>query len=70
LRPTRNLEDQVSVCVSPNDRVAQLYPQASGSLFGAYYDSQGYGGGILTCLHTELLGLIPWVLILAGHAVA
>jgi hypothetical protein len=36
----------------PNDRVAQLYPQAPGSLFVAFYDLQGYGGGILTCLHT------------------
>jgi hypothetical protein len=33
--------------------VAQLYPQALGSLFVAFYDSQGYGGGILTRRHTE-----------------
>jgi hypothetical protein len=26
--------------------VAQLYPQALGSLFVTSYDSQGYGGGI------------------------
>jgi hypothetical protein len=32
--------------------VAQLYPQALGSLFVASYDSQDYGGGILTRLHT------------------
>jgi hypothetical protein len=32
--------------------VAQLYPRALGSLFIASYDSQGYGGGILTRLHT------------------
>jgi hypothetical protein len=32
--------------------MAQLYPQAPGSIFVAFYDSQGYGGGILTCLHT------------------
>jgi hypothetical protein len=31
--------------------VAQLYPQAPGSLSVASYDSQGYGGGILTRLH-------------------
>jgi hypothetical protein len=37
--------------MSPSDRVAQLYPQARGSLFVAFYDSQGYGGGILTHLH-------------------
>jgi hypothetical protein len=34
--------------MSPRDRVAQLNPQAPGSLFFAFYDSQGYGGGILT----------------------
>jgi hypothetical protein len=28
--------------------VAQLYPRALGSLYVASYDSQGYGGGILT----------------------
>jgi hypothetical protein len=39
--------------MSPSDRVAQLYPQAPGSLFIAFYDSQGDGGGILTCLHTS-----------------
>jgi hypothetical protein len=38
--------------MSPSDRVAQIYPQAPGSLFVAFYDSQGYGGGILTRLHT------------------
>jgi hypothetical protein len=34
--------------------VAQLYFRALGSLFDASYDSQGYGGGILTLLHTGL----------------
>jgi hypothetical protein len=29
-----------------------LYPQALGFLFVTFYDSQGHGGGILTCLHT------------------
>jgi hypothetical protein len=33
--------------------MAQLYPQALGSLFVASYDSQGYGGGIRTRLHTD-----------------
>jgi hypothetical protein len=37
--------------VSPVDRVAQLYPQAPGSIFVAFYDSMGYGGVILTSLH-------------------
>jgi hypothetical protein len=36
----------------PSDRVAQLYPQAMGSLFIAFYNSQGYGGDILPLLHT------------------
>jgi hypothetical protein len=39
--------------MSPRDRMAQFYPQASGSLFVAFYDTQGYGGGILTRLHNE-----------------
>jgi hypothetical protein len=47
-----NLEDQVPVFISPRNRVAQLYPWALGSLFVASYDSQGYGGGFLTRLHT------------------
>jgi hypothetical protein len=51
--PTPNLEEQVSVFMSPSDRVAQLYPQAPGSLFVALYDSPIYDGGILTRLHTE-----------------
>jgi hypothetical protein len=44
------MEDQVSVFRSRRDSVAQLYPQAPGSLFVSFYDSQGYGGGILTRL--------------------
>jgi hypothetical protein len=46
-----NLEDQIPVFMSPSDRVTQLYPQAPGSLFVAFYDSQGYSGGINTRLH-------------------
>jgi hypothetical protein len=41
----------VSVFMSPSERVAQLYPQVPGSLL-VTYDSQGYGRGILTRLHT------------------
>jgi hypothetical protein len=52
LRRTPNLKDQSSVFLSPADRVAQLYLQAPGSLFLAFCHSQGYGGGILTRLHT------------------
>jgi hypothetical protein len=47
-----NLEGQVPVFISPRNRVAQLYPWALGSLLIACYDSQVYGGGILTRLHT------------------
>jgi hypothetical protein len=47
------MADQVPVFISPSDRVAQLYPQALGSLFIAFYVSQGYGGSILTYLHRE-----------------
>jgi hypothetical protein len=32
-RPTPNLEDQVSVFMTPGDRVTQLYPQALGIHF-------------------------------------
>jgi hypothetical protein len=42
IRDSPNLEDQVPVYISPRNRVAQLYPQALGSLFVASYDSQGY----------------------------
>jgi hypothetical protein len=35
----------------PRNRLAQLYPQAPGSLFIAFYTSQGYGGTILIGLH-------------------
>jgi hypothetical protein len=49
-----NLEGQVPVFISPRNRVAQLYPRALGFLFIASYDSQGYGGGILTRLHIIL----------------
>jgi hypothetical protein len=42
----------LGISMSPSDRVDQLYPQAPGYLFVAFCDSQGYGGGILTLLHT------------------
>jgi hypothetical protein len=38
IRDSPNLEGQIP----PSDRVAQLYPQALGSLYFASYDSQGY----------------------------
>jgi hypothetical protein len=37
--------------------MVQLYPQALGSLFVAFYDSQGYGGGIRPCLTGNTLCL-------------
>jgi hypothetical protein len=49
-----NLEGQVPVFISSRNRVAQLYPRALGSLFVASHDSQGYGGGILTHLHSDI----------------
>jgi hypothetical protein len=52
IRDSPNLGGQVPVFISPRNRVVQLYPQALGSLFVASHDSQGYGGGIRTRLHT------------------
>jgi hypothetical protein len=46
-----NLEGQIPVFISLRNRVAQLYPRALDSPFVASYDSQSYGGGILTRLH-------------------
>jgi hypothetical protein len=37
LHPTPNLEYQVPLFMSPRDRVAQLHPQAPGSLFVAFF---------------------------------
>jgi hypothetical protein len=54
IRDSPNLESQVPVLISPRNRVAQLYPQALGSLFIAFYDSLAYGGGIRPRLHTGL----------------
>jgi hypothetical protein len=41
-----NLEGKVPIFISPRNGVAQLYP------FVSFHDSQGYGGGIRTRLHT------------------
>jgi hypothetical protein len=40
-RDSPNLDGQVALVISPRNRVAQLYPQALGSLVVASYDSQG-----------------------------
>jgi hypothetical protein len=52
LRRTPTVVDKVPVFMFRSDKVAQLYSKAPGSLFIAFYDSQGYGGDILTHLHT------------------
>jgi hypothetical protein len=38
----------------PQVQVAQIYPRAPGSFSVASYDSLGYGGGILSRLHTRI----------------
>jgi hypothetical protein len=45
-RDSPNLEDHVSVFISPRNTVAQSYSQLLGSIFFALYDSQVYGLGI------------------------
>jgi hypothetical protein len=56
------MEDQVSIFMSPSDRMAQLYPQAPGSLFVSFYDSQAHGGVILTSLQTgKFLAYFPYI---------
>jgi hypothetical protein len=54
IRDSPNMEGQVPIFISPRNRVAQLYPQALGSIFVASYDLQGYSGGIRTHLQTDL----------------
>jgi hypothetical protein len=56
IRDFLNLEDQVPGFISPRKMVARLYTQVVDSIFVASYDSQGYGLGIRTRLHT---GPIP-----------
>jgi hypothetical protein len=56
LRPTPNLEKQVPVLMSPSDRVASYTP-GTGSFTVVFYDSQDYGGGIITGLHTGISSL-------------
>jgi hypothetical protein len=40
-----HLGGQFALFISHRNRVAQLYPQALGSLSVVFHDSQGYGGG-------------------------
>jgi hypothetical protein len=60
IRDSPNLEGQVSIFISPRNIVAQLYPQALGSLFIASYNMQGYGGGIRFCLHMGHFSYFPF----------
>jgi hypothetical protein len=53
-RGTHDMEGQIPVFIFPRNRVAQLHPQALGSLFVAFYDSQGYCGGIRIRLHAGI----------------
>jgi hypothetical protein len=46
IRDFPNVEGQVSVFISPRNRVARLYTQVLCYLFIASYDSQGYIGNI------------------------
>jgi hypothetical protein len=39
----------------PSHRVAQLYSQASDSVFISFYEPQGYDGDIVTHLHKGIL---------------
>jgi hypothetical protein len=52
IRDSPILEVQVAVFISHRDRMSRLYPQALGPLFVASYNSQGYGGGMRSGLHT------------------
>jgi hypothetical protein len=70
IRDSPNLESQVPVLISLRSRVARLYPQALGSLFVAFYYSQGYGGGIRTTStrdYVKVVGMQAYVLILVLH---
>jgi hypothetical protein len=48
------LKAQVPIFISPTNRVAQLYPQALGSLFVTSCDSQSYSGSIQTHFHVGI----------------
>jgi hypothetical protein len=55
---TPNLQDQISVFISSGERLSHEHPQASGSLFNAFFDSQGYGWAVPTHLHTLRMSII------------
>jgi hypothetical protein len=43
---SRGTLDQIPIFISTRNRVAQIYPQAQGSILIVSYNSQGYDGGI------------------------
>jgi hypothetical protein len=45
-------------CAQTPNRTIRLYPEPPDSLFVTFYDSRGYRGGILTCLHMENLKIL------------
>jgi hypothetical protein len=47
-----NQEGQFPVFISTRNRITQLHPPALDFLFAVSYDSQGYGVGIRTYIHT------------------
>jgi hypothetical protein len=60
-RPTPNLEDQISVFMTPGDRVTQLYPQTLGTHFsrllryawvtvGLFFNPKHHTGTFLTLI--------------------
>jgi hypothetical protein len=57
LRPHVTVSYETPPTWRARNRVAQLYRGALDSLFVASYDSQGYGGGILSRFHTGILQL-------------
>jgi hypothetical protein len=60
IRNFPNLKGPVPIFISPRNRVAQLHPQALGSLSAASNNSQAYSGGIQTHLHTWFSQLDSW----------
>jgi hypothetical protein len=52
IRDSPNLEGQVPVFISPQEQGDPVIPPGTGFTFVAFYESQGYGGGIRPCLHT------------------
>jgi hypothetical protein len=67
IRNSPNLDDHVSVFISPRNKAAQLYLQALSSVFVASCDSQSYGGGIRTRLHAGQVTNSTFVLLITSR---